>query len=135
MARSGPVITALKLAVHFAKDDDFALSFYPGEERLPAMQEQLSRNGAHYDDRCCYKADGVIRAESYEIQLELLILETSNAYNAACERKQNFDFHKAMYGSVAMLKCVADKYRYADYSVFKRLKLYFLHAHGNLKLF
>lgn len=40
--------------------------------------------------------------------MELLLLEISNAYNNASTKKINFDFHKGMYGSVAMLKTIAD---------------------------
>ncbi|KAI7874026.1 hypothetical protein K492DRAFT_222835 [Lichtheimia hyalospora FSU 10163] len=34
-----------------------------------------------------------------------------------------------MYGSVAMLKTIADLYKYASFECFKDLKLYFIHMH------
>ncbi|KAL1933418.1 hypothetical protein VTP01DRAFT_7508 [Rhizomucor pusillus] len=61
-------------------------------------------------------------------ELEILILETSNALDATTPTKRAFDFHKAMFGAVAMLKSIADKYKYADFSVFSALKIYFLHV-------
>ena len=47
-----------------------------------------------------------------------------------CPKKINFDFHKGMYGTVAMLKTVADIYKYATFDSFKKLMLYFVHVHS-----
>ncbi|KAI8144736.1 hypothetical protein BJV82DRAFT_57723 [Fennellomyces sp. T-0311] len=95
------------------------------------MTTQLQESNALQDDRSMYKADGILRCKDPKNghNMELALLETSKAYDAASPTKFNYDFHKGMYGSVAMLKTIADRFRYASFKVFSRLKLYFLHAH------
>lgn len=94
------------------------------------MERQLKAAG--HGEQVCYKADGIIKAMLERSELEILILETSNALDATTPTKRAFDFHKAMFGAVAMLKSIADKYKYADFSVFSALKIYFLHVAGKL---
>lgn len=120
---------AMKASIN-AIDTNHHLHFYPGEERLISMERQLKAAG--HDEQVCYKADGIIKAMLERSELEILILETSNALDATTPTKRAFDFHKAMFGAVAMLKSIADRYKYADFSVFSALKIYFLHVAGKL---
>lgn len=105
------------------------IEFYPGEEKLVSMSTQLEKQGL-YDKRFKYSAGGVLRFTKDLHTFELLLLETSSAYNAAAKEKASFDHYKGMYGLLAILKTIADTYPYADLSVFKKLKVHFLHVHG-----
>ncbi|KAI9264315.1 hypothetical protein BDA99DRAFT_463281 [Phascolomyces articulosus] len=97
------------------------LLFYPGEERLNAMNMVLG------DDTVIYRGDAIVRMRG-ALELEVLLLETSNALGACTESKKAFDFYKALYGGVAMLKSIANQFKYGDIKLFKRIKVYFLHA-------
>ncbi|KAI7874027.1 hypothetical protein K492DRAFT_45782 [Lichtheimia hyalospora FSU 10163] len=74
------------------------LTFFPGEEQLLSMTTQLKANDAGHDDRSYYKADAILRCLNKKTgsNMELLLLETSNAYNNASTKKINFDFHKGI---------------------------------------
>ncbi|ORZ04103.1 hypothetical protein BCR42DRAFT_338859, partial [Absidia repens] len=107
------------------------VSFVPGEEQLHALTAQLRRIGARYDDRYRYKADGVIRVDSM-FGLEVVLLETSSGFGHGDQTKASFDFHKAMFGLLAMLKSVADQFEGASLGSFRQFKVYFVHAAGNV---
>lgn len=94
--------------------------FYEGEERLQAGRENLG-------DDVVYFADGVVRAPEFS-NLEIMLLETSNALDACTDRKKAVDFHKEFYGAVAMLKTIADTHKAADLDLFTNLKVYFMHV-------
>ncbi|KAG0745649.1 hypothetical protein G6F57_008164 [Rhizopus arrhizus] len=51
-------------------------------------------------------ADGAVRCESTD---EILILETSSAYNSASDEKVSFDHYEAMFGLLAMMKTIAEE--------------------------
>ncbi|ORE01842.1 hypothetical protein BCV72DRAFT_320099, partial [Rhizopus microsporus var. microsporus] len=40
----------------------------------------------------------------------------------------NLDHHKGIYGILAILKCIADKYSFASVEKFSRVKVFFLHV-------
>ncbi|KAI7858097.1 hypothetical protein BDC45DRAFT_434229 [Circinella umbellata] len=115
---------SLKFALCAISGDTRGLGFFPREEQLLSMTKQLKNNNTQYDERLCYKSDAKTGGN-----MELVLLETSNSYDDTTNKKVNFDFHKGMFGTVAMLKTIADKYNYASFDSFKKLKLYFIHAH------
>ena len=123
---------SLKFALYAITGNTRGLAFFPGEEQLLSMTKQLKNNNTQYDERSCYKGDAVLRCLDNKTggNMELLLLETSNSYDDTTEKKVNFDFHKGMFGIVAMLKTIADRYNYAPFDSFKKLKLYFMHAHS-----
>lgn len=90
------------------------------------MTQQLKNNGFFVNERNVYKADGIITIND----IEVCILEISHALNQANIRKSSFDFHKGLYGLVAMIKTIADTYKCASFSTFSKLKLFFIHLHG-----
>lgn len=63
--------------------------------------------------------------------IEILLTEVSSGYgsNEAC--KISFDHHKAMFGKLAMIQTVAHLCEKASFNTFAKLKIHFLHAHGN----
>ncbi|KAI8880635.1 hypothetical protein K501DRAFT_190942 [Backusella circina FSU 941] len=82
-------------------------------------------NGARYK----YKADGVICVEEYQ-DLEILLTEVSNSFGSKDSGKISFDHYKAMFGLLAMLRTIAQKYRGGSFDTFKTLKVHFIHAKG-----
>lgn len=90
------------------------------------MSKQLKDQGL-LDSRHKYNGDGVVRFDSHK---EILLVETSSAYNAATSEKCSFDHYKGMFGLLAMMKTLADMYKYASFEEFKNLKLHFIHVHG-----
>ena len=123
---------SLKCTLNAVTGDTRGLTFFPGEEQLVYMTTQLRNNDCGYDERSYYKGDAILRCLNKKTggNMEIVLLETSNGYNNASDKKINFDFHKGMYGTVAMLKTIADRYNYAPFEFFKDLKLYFVHAHS-----
>ncbi|KAL9537076.1 hypothetical protein MBANPS3_012106 [Mucor bainieri] len=104
--------------------------FKRGEANLIAMSKQLIALGLKVDDKSQYKADGLIKL--YQIkQLEILLLETSGSLGSTEKVKINFDHHKGVFGSLAMLKTIADEFSLASADLFQQLKVYFVHAAGN----
>ncbi|KAI9273085.1 hypothetical protein BDA99DRAFT_433040, partial [Phascolomyces articulosus] len=74
-------------------------------------------------------ADGIPRVKDLD-DIEICILETSNAYDDAGKAKVSFDHYKAMFASLSMIRNTAQKYRYVCYGD-KEMKFYCIHAHGD----
>ncbi|KAI8971595.1 hypothetical protein BDF20DRAFT_907297 [Mycotypha africana] len=55
----------------------------------------------------------------------------SSGYGSNDAGKISFDHHKAMFGILAMIRTVAQLYDKASFNTFTKLKIHFLHAHGN----
>ncbi|ORY97066.1 hypothetical protein BCR42DRAFT_430472 [Absidia repens] len=117
-------------AVAAAINEDMC-DFVPGETYLKAMTKQLESVGKHLDDRFQYKADGVFRLFNDRKQLEIMLLETSNAFECRDKGKISFDHHKGVFGTVAMLKTIADYYSYATTDQFAKIKVFFIQAAGD----
>lgn len=81
------------------------------------------------DDKSQYKADGIIKLFKMK-EIEILLLETSGSFNNKDKVKINFDHHKGMFGSLAILKTIADEFYFTSADTFKTLKVFFLHAAG-----
>ncbi|EPB91064.1 hypothetical protein HMPREF1544_02133 [Mucor circinelloides 1006PhL] len=118
------------------------VTFLPGEIELNAMTLQLKQKGMN-DGR--YKDTDVWYSREIEIPncnfaitivndlsaIEILLTEVSSVYGSAEAGKVSFDHYKAMFGMLAMIRTVAQSYDKASFSTFTKLKIHFLHAHGN----
>lgn len=93
------------------------------------MNDQLRSMGQKIDRRKVYRADGIIRLNDLD-GLEILILETAGPYGSKDERKIAFDNVKGMFGLLAMMKTMADKFCYASVELFQKLKLYLVQVSG-----
>ncbi|KAG1167128.1 hypothetical protein G6F47_011510 [Rhizopus delemar] len=91
--------------------------FESGQPLLQSMTQQLKANGIHSHEKSCYKTDGLIKLFGIK-QLELLLLETSGHFRNTDSVKLNFDHHKGMFGLLAMLKCIADEFHFANIEKF-----------------
>ncbi|CAO3607218.1 unnamed protein product [Mucor hiemalis] len=99
-----PVAAAVAAEFGAAKTD-----FCDGEVCLEAMSTQLKALNMLIDGRNKYNADGLIRMYGDQ-------------------SKSNFDHHKVFFGSLAMIKTIADEYQYASITTFKKVKVIFVHA-------
>ncbi|KAI9272533.1 hypothetical protein BY458DRAFT_474085 [Sporodiniella umbellata] len=119
---------------HRSKYNWARLEFFDGKEELLSMTKQLKRIGTFVDNRYVYKADSVVRLQGAH-DIEICVIEVSNEYLNQDNRKIYFDHHKANYGCLAMLKTIADQYKYVSVDIFEQLKVYFVHiADKNLAL-
>lgn len=100
---------------------------------MESTKKQLKALGLQDNDKSQYKADGLIKLYGIK-NLEVLLLETSGSFNNSDKVKINFDHHKGTFGSLAMLKTVADGFCFASVETFKKLKVFFVHASGNVVL-
>jgi hypothetical protein len=82
-----------------------------------------------FNHRKAYNADGVVRFTSM-FDLEVLLLETSGAFENKDERKISFDNIKGMYALLVMATTVADNFPFASVEWFEQLKLYYIQASG-----
>ncbi|KAG2206736.1 hypothetical protein INT47_003678 [Mucor saturninus] len=82
------------------------------------MTTQLKSTRNSEDQRKIYKADGVVRTTG---ALEILLLETAGPFGHINLPKLSFDNIKGMFGSIPMIKTLADKYRYCSKSKFRKL--------------
>ncbi|CEG74360.1 hypothetical protein RMATCC62417_09595 [Rhizopus microsporus] len=125
-----PNLKAVCNAIDHSKFDWAKIGFFDGEEELVSMTKQLKRKGSFVDHRYIYKADGVVRLQEAH-DIEICVVEVSGEYLKQETKKIYFDHHKANYGCLAMLKTIADQYKYASVDVFEQLKIYFVHAADN----
>ncbi|KAG0831513.1 hypothetical protein G6F18_007647 [Rhizopus arrhizus] len=119
-------LPCLKVSVQMIRKNGYKVTTFPGEEELEEMKKQQQIQGLT-DNRHKYKADGIVR---YDSSNEILVMETSAAYNNTPSEKCSFDHYKAKFGLLAMIKTLSDKYQYASFEVLKKLKLHFIHVHG-----
>lgn len=89
---------------------------------------QLKQQGIR-DGRLKYDADGLLRADDF-CGLGMLLTEVSSGYGKHDNRKVSFDHYKAMFGLLAMLRTLADRFQKATFKTFTKMKVHFLHAHG-----
>jgi hypothetical protein len=101
--------------------------FCDGEVYLESMSKQLRILNMLNDDRNQYKADGLIKMYGYK-NLEVALLETSSHLGSTEQGKSRFDHHKGLFGTLAMLKTIADEYQYSSLETFKQTKVLFIHA-------
>lgn len=108
-------------------DDPLVPFFLPGEEELAAMTAQLKTLKVKVDHRKVYKTDGIVRIWN---KLEVMLLETAGAFKKNDPCKIAFDNSKGMFGLLAMLKTIVDRYALASCESFKKLKLFYLQPSG-----
>ena len=101
--------------------------FCYGEVCLEAMSTQLKALNMMIDGRNKYNADRLIRMHGYK-NLEILLPETSSYFGCSDQSKSKFDHHKGLFGSLVMIKTIADEYQYASITTFKKVKIIFAHA-------
>ncbi|KAI8975323.1 hypothetical protein BDF20DRAFT_599579 [Mycotypha africana] len=101
------------VALSIQNKHDCGGDFIPGEACLSAVKKQLKDSGHLKDDRFQYNADGIIKLINVR-NLELLLVETSGSYAKIDKAKSNFDHHKGTFGTLAMLKTIADEYNHAE---------------------
>lgn len=99
--------------------------FFTGKEELKSMASELEKE-VQMDGRYKYYADGVLQVNS----LEILIMEVSSTYDRVKNIKSTFNYYKAMFGALSIMKHIATKYKYALFDTFKALKIHFIHVHG-----
>lgn len=106
----------------------FQTVFFPGEEKLKALLEQLKTIDSKVDKRHGYNADGIIRTRGHQ-ELEVLIYEVSSGYLYQDKAKHSTDHHKGMFGLLSMLKAIADTYKHATLTTFMKQKVFFMQAY------
>ncbi|KAG0745759.1 hypothetical protein G6F57_001287 [Rhizopus arrhizus] len=99
------------------------------EIELEAMTVQLKNKGMT-DGRYKYNADGLICANDFS-SLEILLTEVSSGYGSGDSSKASFDHYKAMFGMLSMMRTIAETYNKGTFDTFRKLKIHFLHGHGN----
>lgn len=95
------------------------------------MTKQLKTLGHFVDDKSQYTSDSLFKLFGLK-DIELLLVEVSGCFNNKV--KLNFDYHKGMFGALAMIKSIADKYEYASIDQFEKAKVLFLIAAGKAYL-
>lgn len=86
------------------------------------MTKQLKTLGHFVDDKSQYTSDSLFKLFGLK-DIELLLVEVSGCFNNKV--KLNFDYHKGMFGALAMIKSIADKYEYASIDHLKRPRSFF----------
>ncbi|KAL9556500.1 hypothetical protein PS6_002330 [Mucor atramentarius] len=119
------IFPLLKACVNIISND--SLLFIPGEVPLESMTAQLANSKKILAPNEKYYADGVI---SY-LKNEICIYEASGPFGANEKSKQNFDFHKALFGLLSCIATIAQSYSYATLETFSKLKLYFVQTKGS----
>ncbi|EIE87225.1 hypothetical protein RO3G_11936 [Rhizopus delemar RA 99-880] len=92
------------------------------------MTTQLKNKGLIYG-RYKYQADDLICADDLS-GLEILLTEVSSGYGSGDDSKASFDYYKAMFGMLSMMRTIAQKYNKDTFDTFSNLKVHFLHGHG-----
>lgn len=110
------------------RNQKYDIAYLPGEAELTSMTKRLSGQGL-LDNRFKYYADGKIRTNTDK--QEPLILEASSSLSRTSQDKIAFDYTKAMFGLLAILKTLACKYSHGSFESFKKIKVHFIHVHGN----
>lgn len=121
----------LQTSINALSINNYGCRSLPREEPLISMTKQLKYTGQHDDERNCYKADSVFPLKDL-FNLEILLLETSEAFASINKSKQSFDHHKEMFGFLCMLKTIADEFNYAAIKSFEKVKVFMLCAAGKI---
>lgn len=103
--------------------------FKVGETRLRAMSKKTNKSEIESDESTLYKADSIISLYGFN-KLEILLLETSGHLGSSANSKSSFDHHKGLFGSLSILKAIADNYSFGSLKTFKNVKVFFIHAAG-----
>ena len=74
-----------------------------------------------------YLADGIIKLFDL-MGHKILLLETSSYFGYINKSNVNFDHHKCLFGTLVMLKNIADELQFASMETFCNCKVFFVHA-------
>ncbi|KAG1494651.1 hypothetical protein G6F47_009582 [Rhizopus delemar] len=78
---------------------------------------------------CFFVAESVAESNvEFKIETEVALLETSSHFRSNDKAKCSFDHYKSAYGSLTMMKNLADEYYFATAETFSKLKILFIHA-------
>lgn len=108
--------------------------FRPGEVRSKPISKQLKKSGILKDDKYNYLADGIIKLHGLK-EIEILLIDTLWHLRCTGKSKHSFDHHKGIFGSLSMLKNIADVFSFAKLDTFSTIKIFFLHAAGKMQFF
>ncbi|KAG1445994.1 hypothetical protein G6F46_010677 [Rhizopus delemar] len=117
----------LEVVAKSVKDYKCKADFIHGGAYLDSKTKRLKSLGCYINDKCQYKSDGLIKLYGTK-KLKILLFETSGSLNNTDNVKINFDHHKGTFGSLALLKCIADEFFFASVEKFKKVKVFFVHA-------
>ncbi|KAI8329780.1 hypothetical protein EDC96DRAFT_57141 [Choanephora cucurbitarum] len=105
------------VAITVAEKTSFSAEFVVGKTPFVSMKKQLKEDES---------------AKLYGLKnLELLLLEASSCFSCKDKAKESFDHYKGVFGSLSMMKAVADEFYLTKVNTFAKLKTLFLHAFGN----
>lgn len=122
------IFPLLKACVNILNNDN--LVFVPGEVPLNSMTAQLTNSKKVLAPSEKYYADGIVLYMNNEI----CIYEGSGPFGAKEKSKQNFDFHKALYGLLSCITIIAQSNSYASLKTFSKLKLHFVQTKGMMTI-
>ncbi|KAI7899275.1 uncharacterized protein BX663DRAFT_538130 [Cokeromyces recurvatus] len=91
------------------------------------MKKQLNDE----DGTTLYSADGILKLYGVK-DLEILLLETSSFCGCTSNVKIDFDHHKGLFGTLAMIKTIAYIYYFGSVDTFTKIKILFTHAAGTI---
>ncbi|KAF1798589.1 hypothetical protein FB192DRAFT_1392267 [Mucor lusitanicus] len=120
-----PYTKCLALVVRETIEDCHA-EFVVGETPLEAMKKQLDEEDG---SSLCF-ADVVIKLFGLK-EAEVVLLDTSSHFGCTDNGKISFDHHKGLFGTLAMLKSIADSYYFGKVETFAKIKVLFLQAAGH----
>jgi hypothetical protein len=91
------------------------------------MKKEYQRvKGTQVNSDHTYFADGILL--DFDLDVEVLLLETSNEFGNNDLHKHTRDHVKVGFGLISMLHVIADKYEYGSPNLFMQVKVYFIHA-------
>lgn len=97
------------------------------------MSKQLKTLPLYGEDNHNYLADDIIKLYGLKTT-EVLLLKTSGYFDSNYKSKIAFDYHKSLFGVLAMLKKkYAGKFPMANVETFKKCKVFFVHGTGKIQ--
>ncbi|KAI8145745.1 hypothetical protein BJV82DRAFT_678530 [Fennellomyces sp. T-0311] len=117
MERSYPVVDDESVSLLHSPRQGPKSHVFPGEAQVNAMTSIGAAT-----TKAPYLADGRLRVTDID-NMEICLLETSNAFMKADKAKVSFDHHEAMFALLAMVKKTAQKYPFATYDELSKMKL------------
>lgn len=109
--------------------DAGAPQFKVGEALLRVMSKRANDSAIESDESTLYRSEGIISLYGFN-QVKVLLLETSGHFGSSDNSKSSFDHHKGLFGALSMLKAIADTYCLGSLEIFKKMKVFFVHAAG-----
>lgn len=124
-----PFLKAVSEAISECVQDSRA-EFEVGETPLIAMKKQLGDT----DEATLYCADGIIKLYGMQ-EVEVLLLETSSFFGCTNSAKKALIITRGSFGTLAMIKTIADVFCFGPLETFGKVKILFVHAAGIMYTF